>query len=211
MSERVFGMRQHLALALVFLLAGAGTAMAQSEATDDTGMMGPRFERMAEQLDLSAEQREELASLRERGRAAALQLRKDLLRLRHERHGEMMADEPDARRLNDLVERMGALRTELQKHHLEQQLAMRRILTDEQRDRMLLMRGRGGPGAGCGDGCGAVPGCGAFGRGGHGPGREAMGPDRCGGVRRSGPHGRQGAGRDGFVPQGRRSRADSVD
>ena len=55
----------------------------------------------------------------------------------------MSADEPDLRQIEAKIDEMTPLRTELQKKGIEHRLAMREILTPEQRAKLELMRGAG--------------------------------------------------------------------
>jgi len=162
---------------IAMVVLGGGTALAQ----DEGGAVpppGPRFERLAERLDLDDAQREKIAEIMEAGRSAAVETRKKLARLRNELEGEMLADKPSASRVENLIEQIGAARTDLQKHHASQRLTIREGLTPEQRDRMLLMKAhRRGGGQGWHRGAGDC-------------GQECRGHGRRG----SGRHGRGGAG-----------------
>jgi len=150
---------------------------------------GERMGRMWERLDLTPEQREQLGKLREEGRAEGMDLRKELMRLRNELQGEMLKDAPDAGAVEQFAARIGEAQGKLQAHRLRHQLAMRGLLTPEQRDRLLTLRGERGP---RGEGRGARgghfgragrgarhfsgPGLGRGPCGGDGPGRGARGP-----------------------------------
>jgi len=135
---------------------------------------GPRWERL---LDLTDEQKASLEALRESHRSEAVAQRKELAKLRHEIEGLMMEDEPDAGRLEKLIRKAGDLKTEMRVQGVKHRLEMRELLTAEQRDRLLLMKARGGEGrraprAGGPDGCGPAPACDGHGRGrGEGRGR----------------------------------------
>ncbi len=124
---------------------GAATPGACWRADDGFGPDGA-----CARLDLTDEQSEAIAKLREKRRQEVLQLRKENLRLRNELRGEMMKDDPDAGTVGDLVEKIGRNRIRLQRGRLEHQLAVRKLLTPEQRDRLLLMKGRGLDGGRCG-------------------------------------------------------------
>jgi Spy/CpxP family protein refolding chaperone len=163
---------------VILLAAGVGLATAQGPGGGmgrGMDMDGPRgrgmadggrefrFEQMAERLDLTDEQREAIESIREKGRTANLELRKELMRLRNELQGEMLKDKPSEKAILSLNEKMGDIRTQLKANRLKTRLAVREQLTPEQRDRMLMMRGHDCRGGGC-EGC-------SHGRGrGHGPG-----------------------------------------
>lgn len=141
---------------LTILLVGAAPALAQgpdfaadepepAELTaddDGDGSFGPgggmRFERLARRLGLNDEQREAVAGIHESGRARDLPLRKQLRQLRHEMQGEMMKDSPSEKVVVALVREMGELRTKIQTGHLQDRLAVRGLLTAEQRDQWLM-------------------------------------------------------------------------
>jgi Spy/CpxP family protein refolding chaperone len=123
------------------LLAAAATAVAQGDPDPaDDPQARPGFARLCQRLELSDAQQQAWQELEQAGRAERLTLRKDLLRLRHELEGQMMQDEPSAQAVAQLVERLGAIRTKLQQSRLTERLEMRKLLTDEQRDRLLTMR-----------------------------------------------------------------------
>ena len=184
-------------LTVVMILAAvlaASTALAQGPGRGGCGSHGPMFgpgagdelpPMMVERLDLSEDQQAAIAEIRAKARAEGVELRKEMLRLRNELQGEMLKDEPSEKTLVDLTERMGELRTRMQIQRVKTRLAVRRQLTPEQRDRMLMMgAGRHG----------------AFGPGGRGPGM--CGPGRSGrnfgGGRGFGPGFRSGC--DGSGP-----------
>jgi len=153
------------------------------------GGPGTGMQLMFDRLDLSDEQRQQIEALVEEGRKQRLAYQKDLLRLRHDLQGEMLKDAPDAGKVRKLAARIGELRTQMQTSWLEQRLAVRKLLTPEQRDQLILMRAHGGRGGRCGMGPGGMgPGAGPRGMG-HGAGHRGMGPG--GGPCGAGP---QGAG-----------------
>lgn len=108
---------------------------------------GPQsIERMAERLDLTAEQQAKIEALREQGEAERLEHRKQMMRLRHEMQGEWLKDEPSESTLKSLARQIGELRNQMQIRRIEHRLALREVLTDEQWDKLLTSRG--GPGRG---------------------------------------------------------------
>ncbi|MHB8080342.1 MAG: Spy/CpxP family protein refolding chaperone [Candidatus Krumholzibacteriia bacterium] len=191
------------ALCLVLGLAAAAAARpggGPGGGRGDGAGPGERIGRGWERLELTTEQREQLGKLREAGRAEGLALRKDLLRLRHELRGEMLKDTPDVKAVDELAARIGEAQGKLEAHRLHQRLAMRSLLTPEQRDRLLTLGAMRGP---RGDDDGAPAGRGGrHGRagrhgganGGCGMGR-GMGRGPCGGDKQ-GP----GAGSPGDCP-----------
>jgi len=105
--------------------------------------MGPEgagfdIERMAARLDLAAEQKEMIEKIRSADEKKLLSLHKEMMLARHDLRGEMMKDEPDASKVKKIAEKMGGIRTSLQIARLESRIAVRKILTPEQRDKMLL-------------------------------------------------------------------------
>lgn len=134
------------------------------------GRPGPemRLERMKAHLELTDAQVEAIEKIQDEAQADTREIRKEIARLRNQKQGEMLKDEPSVAALTDVIEQMGALRTKLQVNRMETRLAIREQLTEEQRDKMMAFgprQGRGGRGRGDGDG----PGCG--GRGARGQGR----------------------------------------
>lgn len=168
------GLRILTAGAVAMILAGAGAAAAQGPAPCG-GQAGPGA-RMAQRLGLDEKQQESVAKIREDGRRRDLALRKEIMRLRNELHGEMLKDDPDEGTVLSLSDKVGDLQNQLRGNRLQDRLAIRKLLTPEQRDRMLMMGERGGRGesAGRGEsgGCGEFRGRGEFGgcggRHGHG-------------------------------------------
>jgi Spy/CpxP family protein refolding chaperone len=150
--------------------AGDGSGRGGRDAPDGPQM---RIERMTRHLGLSEEQVTAISDLQTKGRAANLELRKDMMRLQNEKRGEMLKDEPSEKKVVELTRKIGDLRTTMQANRVSGRLAVRKLLTPEQRDKMLTMdtqmggrrgehRGRGGKD------CGGPRGkCGHDGRGGR--------------------------------------------
>lgn len=121
-----------------------------------------RLERMKECLELTDAQVEAIEKIRDQAMADTRELRKEIARLRNQKQGEMLEDEPSVKTLAGIIEQMGKLRTEMQINRMETRMAIREQLTEEQRDKMGMLgrrgdcdRGpRGGRGAGKGQGSG---------------------------------------------------------
>ncbi|MCK4304095.1 MAG: Spy/CpxP family protein refolding chaperone [Candidatus Eisenbacteria sp.] len=180
-----------LALTLCWVVAPAGAQWGKlrgGPVPPDAPLSLPGPGRMLASLDLTEDQQAKVEKIRDEVKPARIGLRKDLLRLRNELKGEMLKDNPDAGELRKLAEQMGEIRTKMQISRFEECLAIRKILTPDQRDRLLLMHARKEshmrqcdlrcmrPGA-CGGPCcgprghghrGIRPGCGgdSYGRGG---------------------------------------------
>lgn len=169
-----------LLAALMITAASAQQGRGWRQGDDRPGLdRGPemRLERLAERLDLSDEQKEAIEAIEDQARQDGIELRKEKARLQNQLHGLMLEDDPGTGEVTALIEKIGDVRTELQKIRMKARLDIRAQLTDEQRDQMMLMRrgGRGGFGGPRGFG---------------GPGGDC---DRdC-----DGPHGHRGQGRHG--------------
>jgi Spy/CpxP family protein refolding chaperone len=131
------------------------------------GFFGPR---MAAALDLTDDQVAAIEALREEHRASLTDKRKDMMRLRNELQGLMLEDDVDEKKVMDLTRKVGDMRTDLKLARTEMRLKVHELLTDEQRDKMMLMKAKhGGPKGGKGRrGCGAD----CDGRGHRGGGRR---------------------------------------
>jgi Spy/CpxP family protein refolding chaperone len=130
-----------LAMGLVIGVAEAGIGGPRGERDGEH----PRWERLFERLDLTEEQLDKVKEVLAEKRSAGMELHKEELRLRNEVEGEMLADSPDVGEVAKLVRRIGEIRAELELKRLEGEIAVRSLLTDEQRDRLLLHRERIGP------------------------------------------------------------------
>lgn len=106
----------------------------------------PRLERLAARLDLTDEQVEEIEKMWADGLSERAKLRKEMVRIQNELRGEMLEDTPDIDKVRKLAVQRGEIRTKMQVARLEAQLALREILTPEQRDRMSMMRRAGSRG-----------------------------------------------------------------
>ena len=136
---------------LAILLLSGFVATAQAQGPGGQGRFGDfeqRFEKMAEQLDLTADQTQAIKKIREAGRAEGQKIHKQIMRLQNEKRGELLKDEPDAKTAISLAKEIGSLRTDLRVNRLENRLAVRKMLTTEQRDKMLRFGARHGRRAG---------------------------------------------------------------
>lgn len=108
------------------------------------GDFGPemRLERLTKHLDLTADQATAIGEIHAQSRAKSQDLRKELMRLRHEKSGELLKDDPADKTVLDLTKKIGDLRTQVQTNRTRARLEVRKVLTPEQRDKMLL-RGEG--------------------------------------------------------------------
>ena len=107
---------------------------------------GMPMQAMLTRLDLNEEQQAAIEKIHEEAQAKQQETRKDLMRLRNELEGELLKDEPNEKTALELTGRIGELRTTQQQNRLATRLAVRELLTPEQRDKMLLMHDRHGRG-----------------------------------------------------------------
>ena len=164
------GMKTLVLLTLAAMMVlGAGTALAQGRGGGPgyggrggfgDGEFGPahRLEMLADHLELTEEQVAAIEGIRTQGQEKNMELRKEMMRLRNELQGEMLKDDPSEKAAMDLTGKIGALRTEMQANRLTNRLEVRKQLTPEQSDKMLILQGRfqGREGRrGCGRGMGS--------------------------------------------------------
>lgn len=98
------------------------------------------IERHADELGLDAVTLDRVRALSEEGRARAGELHDELRTTREQLHALMESEDPDEAATTRLAERAGALRTELDVGRLRADLAVRELLTDEQRRALLGLR-----------------------------------------------------------------------
>ncbi len=152
-----FGMRSLVILSLaVITMLSTGSVLAQGPGGGQggryagrgpgfgDGARGPeyRLEVLAERLELTEEQIVAIKGIREAGQEKNQVLRKELIRLNHDLKGELLKDDPSEKTALDLVKKIGALETEMDAGRLENRLEVRKQLTPEQRDKMLMMKER---------------------------------------------------------------------
>lgn len=174
-----------VALAVLMMMSALATAEAQrpghgrggcaqvaDQASEAPAAPGERGDWFCRRLDLTDDQRKAVDALCEEHRAQQVESQKELLRARHALRGALLEDEPALGTVRELVRKVGELETQREIARVEHRLAVRKLLTPEQRDRLLLMeqrRGhqRGHPGR---------AGCGARGHGGR---QMECGPGHC--------------------------------
>ena len=110
------------------------------------GMRGPgmrerRMEMMRE-LDLSKDQHQKMADLREKQERAAIRMRADLQTARLDLRRLMRAEKSDRMAINRQIDRMAQLRADMQKARVGMMLDMRGVLTPEQQERAREHMGR---------------------------------------------------------------------
>ena len=149
------------ALTAAALVLGTGAGAAQPG--PGPGPDGPDrpgieriLERNAERLHLDAATRERIRALAETGREQSEPQREALHALHDEMHALLTSDAPDSAAVLAKADEIGRAETELQKQRLRTMLAIRALLTPEQRRELVKIHeefraehggpGRGGPG-----------------------------------------------------------------
>lgn len=136
------------------LLASGGVARAQGPgggpppgpgragATERRMEMRHHRMEMMQALDLSKEQREKIADLRERHERAAIRMRADLQTARLDLRRLMRAERADRVAINRQIDRVAQMRAEMEKARIGMMLDIRGMLTPEQQERMREPGGR---------------------------------------------------------------------
>jgi Spy/CpxP family protein refolding chaperone len=115
------------------------------------GMRGPglrgaemreRHGAMMRELDLTKEQRDKVADLREKQERAAIRMRADLQTARLDLRRLMRADKPDRAAIDRQIDRMAQLGADMRKARVGMMLDVRALLTPEQRERARDHMGR---------------------------------------------------------------------
>lgn len=101
---------------------------------------GLRLERLAACLDLTDEQIDAIERIREERSSKRADFQREITRIRNELRGEMLEDSPDIAELKRLIAIKEEIRASMQVSRLETRLALREILTPEQRDRLTMLR-----------------------------------------------------------------------
>ena len=104
---------------------------------------GPGILAKAEALELTSEQIKKIKAMRLDMAKEMVKLRSELELKQLELKELMSVDEPEIRLIEAKIDEMAPLRTELQKNRIGHRLAVRDVLTPEQKEKLELMRGRG--------------------------------------------------------------------
>ncbi len=161
-----------LATACVATVCAQPCPLRQSPGEDGDGP--DPGDRLVQRLGLTEEQAASVRQMRQESQAERLGLRKEMMRLRHALRGEMLEDLPELQKVERLCTDISRFQARIRLERLRGQIELRKLLTPEQRDKLLAMRGdrwtcrdgERGPGRhgrcehdGRGPGCGQGPGC----------------------------------------------------
>jgi Spy/CpxP family protein refolding chaperone len=166
-------------MALVMMTAASNArpmhGMRQNQPGQEMQSGGP----MHSELNLTEEQQKQITALRVAHQKEIQPLRNDIAIKQAELQKYRSADKPDMVQINSTIDAIGKLKTEIQKKSVAHQLAVRALLTDEQK---LIFDakgprggkgGKGGKGGYGGNGGNGGGGCNG-GCGGRGPGHMMM-------------------------------------
>lgn len=117
----------------------------------ERGWRGPgaRQELMANRLNLTPEQRDQLKKLREQNRAATKDQMVKLSDMRHQLQDQLLSDNPDQAQITALTGQIGQLQQQLFLHRIQQRQQELAIFTPDQRQQLRQWR-QDHPGAGFG-------------------------------------------------------------
>ncbi len=117
------------------LAVGLGFAT-PSLASGKGGYGGPRLERAIDRLELDDAQRAEVFSVIDAARPASRELREQIRAARQELRAMLADPRIDEATVLAQADAIGALRTELSKHHLSTLIQVREQLSPEQQERL---------------------------------------------------------------------------
>jgi len=177
---------------LVLAASGSANARGRGPGKRDRGSIGP----IMRHLELTAEQRKQAIHLRAAMQEELVDIHEQLMQKRNELRELWAADQPDEGAILAKMEEMDPLRKQIQQRRVKFRLAVREILTAEQKARLqqLLRDGRRGLGHG---------GFGYDGYGGRGYGGRGYGDRGYGGRGYGGRgYGNRGYGNGGYGGRG---------
>jgi Spy/CpxP family protein refolding chaperone len=109
------------------------------------GGMGGRMGGAMRMLDLTPEQKKRMADIRDRQERSAIRAQADMRIAQLDLKKLMRADSPDRRAIESQIDKLGGMRTAMQKSRMGMMFDMRSVLTQEQRDKLKDWRQNGGP------------------------------------------------------------------
>lgn len=122
------------------VLATLGVSRTRSQARWERPREGdrtPPFERLANHLDLEGEARAQFMDIQQRLFRTTRQHQEALQMLRGELRREVVSDNPDPTRVDELLAEVGSLHMDLDRVMVQSVLQTRKILTPEQQKRYL--------------------------------------------------------------------------
>lgn len=108
------------------------------------GMRAGRMGMAMRMLDLTSEQKKRMADIRDRQQRGAIRAQADMRIAELDLRKLMRADTPDRRAIESQIEKIGSMRTAMQKSRVGMMFDLRGVLTAEQRDKLKEWRENGG-------------------------------------------------------------------
>jgi Spy/CpxP family protein refolding chaperone len=96
-------------------------------------------------LDLTSDQKKRMADIRDRQQRSAIKAQADMRIAQLDLQKLMRADTPDRRAVDSQIEKLGTMRTAMQKSRVGMMFDMRAVLTQDQRDKLKDWRENGRP------------------------------------------------------------------
>lgn len=137
MSRRSAGAARLLPAVAALLLLSAAAALAQAPAIEGKWWKRPRI---AEALQLSADQVDSLEKIFARVKPKLIDLRADLEKKQFAYQQAMQSDKSDRKTVEGLIEAREQARSALQKELALMELDMKQVLRPEQREKLARMR-----------------------------------------------------------------------
>ncbi len=116
--------------------------LAQQRPPMQERMQRMRAERPERESFLTEEQKEQMKALREEHMKTSTPLQNRMKELRARQNSLMSVESPDRGEINEVLEEINGLHGQLQKANVEQRLAFRELLTEEQRIKIDAMKAR---------------------------------------------------------------------
>ncbi len=91
------------------------------------------IERLADKLELSENQKAEIEALQLEGRKNSMLKQSQVAELQAQLDQLLLADNPDQDKISSIIDKMGLLRSDIQKERVFTRLSVRALLSDSQR------------------------------------------------------------------------------
>ena len=91
------------------------------------------IERLADKLELSENQKAEIEALHLEGRKTSMLKQSQVEELQAQLDQLLLADNPDQSKISSIIDKMGLLRSDIQKERVFTRLSVRALLSDSQR------------------------------------------------------------------------------
>ena len=127
----------------ILWLAASGHAQHRPESGRPGDRPGLRAGNLAEHLDLTEEQREQIKSIRRETARKHIQQQADVRLARLDLKALMDTEQPDRKKIHTQLRKIAQLQGDMRISQVDQRLDIRQLLTPEQRQKAKKMRARG--------------------------------------------------------------------